>query len=232
MDALPDLRGQKILDLGCGAGDQAALLTERGGRVVGIDMIAELLDAAGSRQLPGARFIQADLRVLPDADSLGAPFDGLWSSFTAAYFVDLSPVLKSWASYVRPGGWIALTEIDDFFGHEPLAPRTCELLTSYASESRAASRYDFHMGRKLNKMMGDCGIQVVSEFDLTDAELAFDGRALPEVQEAWKMRLEWMTMLKAHCGPEFDAVRDDLLACLERSDHRSICRVKFCVGQC
>jgi len=231
MDALPEIRGKSILDLGCGAGDQAALLTDRGARVVGVDTNEEVLDAATARKLLGARFINADLRSLPDAASLGAPFDGLWSSFSAAYFVDLEPVLKTWASYVRPGGWIALIEIDDFFGHEPLAPRTRELLGTYVAEARASNRYDFYMGRKLSKVMSACGIRVDTELELADAELTFNGNALPDVLDAWTTRLEWMTLLKTHCGSEFEAVRDDFLACLGRADHQSTCRVMCCIGR-
>ena len=45
---------------------------------------------------------------------------GFWSSFTAAYFPDFGPVLASWLQLLRPGGWIALVEMDDLLGHEPL----------------------------------------------------------------------------------------------------------------
>lgn len=232
LEALPDLKGKSVLDLGCGVGDQAALLVERGARVVGVDMVAEVLDTARARALPGTRFVEADLKNLPDIDSLGGPFDGLWSSFTAAYFVDLAPVLRSWLSNVRPGGWVALTEVDDFFGHQPLAPRTRALLSSYADDARAAGRYDFHMGRKLRGVMTACGIEVVDLFNLNDAELSFAGRGLPDVVAAWATRFGWMSLLKTHCGAEFDAVRDDFLACLARHDHHSLCRVVCCVGRC
>src|SRR5437870_10487058 len=49
--ALPDLRGQTLLDLGCGVGDQAADLAARGARVIGIDMNDELLRTARSRNI-------------------------------------------------------------------------------------------------------------------------------------------------------------------------------------
>ena len=144
--ALPPLRGQTVLDLGCGIGDQAALLVDRGARVIGVDANDEILDAARSRSLENAQFVKGDLRSIPD---LAVRADGIWASFAAAYFVDLPPILESWASCLRPGGWIALTEIDDLFGHEPLGARTKELFAAYARDGIAAKRYDFHMGRNL-----------------------------------------------------------------------------------
>jgi trans-aconitate methyltransferase len=73
-DALPPLRGQTVLDLGCGVGNQAAELVARGARVIGVDMNEELLREAQSRQLPNAEFRRGDLRTSLD---LGVAADGL-----------------------------------------------------------------------------------------------------------------------------------------------------------
>ena len=120
LGALPPLRGSTILDLGCGAGDLAAELAGRGARVVGFDLDDGLLEAARSRGLRDAEFRRGDLRTLRAA---GPAADGIWSSFAAAYFPDLAPVLEGWGRLLRPGGRIALTEVDDLFGHEPLDAR-------------------------------------------------------------------------------------------------------------
>lgn len=88
--ALPSLQGQTVLDPGCGVGDLAAELVARGARVIGFDVDEELLREARSRQLSNAEFRAADLRRLPD---LGIAADGLWCSFAAAYFPDLTTVL-------------------------------------------------------------------------------------------------------------------------------------------
>jgi hypothetical protein len=50
-DALPSVGGQAVLDLGGVIGDQAAEFVARGARVIGIDMNAELIREARSRQL-------------------------------------------------------------------------------------------------------------------------------------------------------------------------------------
>jgi len=112
-DALPSLQGQTVLDLGCGVGDLAAVFVARGAHVIGFDMNDELLCEARSQRIPNAEFRMVDLRSIPD---LGVSADGLWCSFTAAYFPDLLTALAAWARNVKAAGWVALTEIDDLFG--------------------------------------------------------------------------------------------------------------------
>jgi trans-aconitate methyltransferase len=83
-DALPSLNGQTVLDLGCGPGDLAADFVARGAEMIGVDLNDEFVREARSRRLPRAKFELADLRALPD---FGIAADGVWSSFTAAYFL-------------------------------------------------------------------------------------------------------------------------------------------------
>ena len=147
-DALPTLGGQTVLDLGCGVGDLAAALVARGARVIGLDTNDALLDEARSKALARAEFRKADLRSLEYA---GPPADGLWCSFTAAYFPDLTHTLESWSRFLRPGGWVVLTEIDDLFGHAPLGVRAASLLEDYARDALRAGRYDFPHGAKAGK---------------------------------------------------------------------------------
>lgn len=224
--ALPPLEGRTVLDLGCGVGDQSAELSVRGARVIGLDGNEELLAVARARGMANAEFRRADLREPLD---LGSDFaaDGIWCSFVAAYFPDLSAVLVEWTRVLRPGGWIALVEIDEMFGHEPVGRRTRELLDAYVEESVAAGRYDFRMGRKLGAHLERAGFSILEERDLLDRELAFSGPALPEVIEAWRARFERMSLLQQACGAESGAVRDDFLAALARPDHRTNARVCF-----
>lgn len=226
--ALPDVRGATVLDLGCAVGDQAAALAARGARVIGFDLDGELLEAARGRTIPGVELHRADLRSLPDPGVLA---DGIWCSLAAAYFVDLADVVRGWSRYLRAGGWIAVTEVDDLFGHEPIAPRTRELLDAYAADALAARRYDFHMGGRVPAHLERAGLAVAAAFDLPDRELAFDGPADPDVLDAWRTRLLRMRLLRDFCGVEMHAVERDLLGCLARTDHRSRARVRFVLAR-
>jgi len=225
--ALPPLEGRTVLDLGCGVGDQAAELVARGACVIGMDMSQEVLQEAQSRHLPNSEFRLGDLRSIPE---FGVAVDGIWSSFATAYFPDLPPVLAGWGRHLKSGGWIALTEIDDFFGHEPLSGRTKALLEAYARDGLAAARYDFHMGRKLQGYLEQSGFTVTNVLTVEDQELSFSGPAQPEVIDAWRARLDGMKLLQESCAPSFEQVREEFLECLRLPGHRSSAKVYCCVA--
>ncbi len=227
LDALPAVDGATILDLGCGVGDVAAELVARGARVIGIDGNEELLDAARARKLAGAEFRVGDLRALP---ALDAPADGIWCSFTVAYFTDLPAVLAEWARSVKPGGWIALTEIDDLFAHEPLSDETRALLDGYADDSLTAGRYDFRMGRRLRDALESSGWTVTRSMTLADREFSCDGPADAGVLAGWRARLDGMRLLQDFCGPQAERVREEFLACLAIREHRSHSTVRCCIA--
>jgi len=227
LEALPILQGTTVLDLGCAIGDLSAALAARGANVIGIDTNESLLAEARARQIPRAVFYSRDLRT-------GAPMpllaDGLWCSFTAAYFPSLAAFLEVWRSSLRAGAWVALTEIDDLFGHEPLSATSRVLFERYAAEALEAERYDFRMGRKLQQHLDRAGVHITRAFTIPDAEFSFDGPATPEVLAAWRDRLDRMTLLRTFCGDGFDALRSDLLASLQHPEHRSVARVYCVIG--
>jgi SAM-dependent methyltransferase len=226
-DALPSLQGQLVLDLGCGVGDLAAEFVARGARVIGIDMNEDLLCEARSRQLVNAEFRMGDLQILQD---LKVAADGIWCSFTTAYFPDLTTTLATWMSNLKSNGWIALTEIDDLFGHEPLSVRAKAMFRAYAEDAIAAARYDFHMGRKLRNHLERSGFTVSKILTLDDHELSFSGPARREVLDAWRTRLDRMNLLRDYCGASFEQVREEFLGCLMRADHSSVARVYCCIA--
>ena len=226
LSLLPALDGQVVLDLGCGVGDQALELTSRGARMIGIDANEEMLAAARSRQIPGADFRAGDLRT-PDVE---VAVDGIWCSFATAYVPELGPTLARWRMLLRPGGWIALTEVDDLFGHEPLEVVTREFLAAYERDAFHKKRYDFHMGSKLRSHLQQAGFTVTNARQIPDRELAFDGPADEEVLAAWRARLERMESLREFCGPGFDGLFDDFMASLMHPDHRCRARVWCCTA--
>lgn len=59
VDALELVPGDRVLELGCGSGQVTARLVEAGARVVAVDALAPMLDAA-RRRAPRATFIHGD----------------------------------------------------------------------------------------------------------------------------------------------------------------------------
>jgi demethylmenaquinone methyltransferase / 2-methoxy-6-polyprenyl-1,4-benzoquinol methylase len=97
--------GARVLDLACGTGDLSRLGARCGYRMVGADLSAGML-AANDRAAP---VVEADGRHLPFGD--GA-FDGLVCGYALRNFSDLAGTLAEAARVVRPGGRLAVLEVD------------------------------------------------------------------------------------------------------------------------
>jgi trans-aconitate methyltransferase len=224
---LPPLAGARVLDLGCAVGSQARDLATRGALVLGIDANSELVARARSRQIPGASFELGDI----GSPKVEGSYDGIWASFVAAYFPRLAGRLALWRTLLRPGGWIALTEVAGMFEHEPLPMEVRNLLAGYVRESCEAGRYDFDMGSKLAGHLEEAGFRVEAARTLADRELSFAGPADADVLQGWKERLARMRLLQARARLEAPAFERDFLACLSSPAHTTRCLVHFCVAR-
>lgn len=101
---LPDVRGLRVLELGCGTGYVSAWLARRGGRPVGIDPTpAQLATATRLQRDVGPRFpfVRAVAERLPFRD---ASFDLLVSEYGAAIWSDPYRWVPEAARVLRPGG--------------------------------------------------------------------------------------------------------------------------------
>jgi len=94
-----------LLDVACGTGDLSTLARRRQFRVVGADLSRGMLAANGS----GAPLLQADCSRLPFPDGV---FDGLVCGYALRNFSDLAGALTEMARVIRPGGRLALLEVD------------------------------------------------------------------------------------------------------------------------
>ncbi|MDP1770373.1 MAG: class I SAM-dependent methyltransferase [Nitrospirota bacterium] len=99
--------GARLLDLGCGGGQDAGELRKRGYRVVGLDRTRALL-AAGRCRDPSLPLVLADLRQLPFQ---AMSFDGLWAAASLMHLPKpvARLVLTDLCRHVRPGGFLAAT---------------------------------------------------------------------------------------------------------------------------
>jgi SAM-dependent methyltransferase len=94
--AVGEARPERILDVGCGDGALAALLTAP--QVVCVDQSVAAVEAARARRLDASR---ADVRNLPFAD---ASFDVVMCNWTLYHVADLDRALSEIARVCRPGG--------------------------------------------------------------------------------------------------------------------------------
>jgi SAM-dependent methyltransferase len=100
LDALGQLTGAHVLDVGCGTGATIAQLIERGAaRVVGVDL-SEPMVAAAHRWIddPRARVQVGDVLELAPRE----PFDVVFSRFGVMFFSDPVGAFRTLRSFVTP----------------------------------------------------------------------------------------------------------------------------------
>ncbi|MGH7003335.1 MAG: class I SAM-dependent methyltransferase [Alphaproteobacteria bacterium] len=103
--------GERIVDVGCGAGDTTLALADRvqaHGFVLGIDISHPLLQRATARaantpEYP-VRFAEADVAAYPFER---ASFDALFSRFGVMFFADPAAAFANMRRALKPGGRIA-----------------------------------------------------------------------------------------------------------------------------
>lgn len=99
--------GDRVLDACCGTGDLAIEAERRGGRVVGLDFSARMLERA--RPKSGTiEWVQGDALDLPFDE---ATFDAATVGFGVRNLRDLGLGLSELARVLRPGGHVAVLEI-------------------------------------------------------------------------------------------------------------------------
>jgi len=102
-------RGDRILDLGCGPGDDAVHLESRGVSVLGIDAAPGMVEIARSRD------IEARVMAIENLAALGGTFDGALSNFGALNCVaNLGAVSEALARLIRPQGKFAVCVLSRF----------------------------------------------------------------------------------------------------------------------
>jgi len=156
--------GQVCIDVGCGGGDASLEIARRvapRGRVVGMDLDEVKLqiarEEAALQNVPNVEFHHLDFR---DHVADGA-YDVVYARFLLTHLSDPTAALRAFFAYVKPGGTIAVEDID-FSGHFTYPP------------SHAAERYfelyratvhrrggDPDIGPKLPALLFDAGFDEV-----------------------------------------------------------------------
>ena len=111
---LPRLKPDEVvLEIGCGPGTITAGLARRAGRVVGLDMSADMVEAAGSHAadcgLSNATFEVGSAYELPWNDS---SFDVVYAHQVLQHLSDPVGALREARRVLRPGGLVAVRDSD------------------------------------------------------------------------------------------------------------------------
>ena len=89
VDLLDPRPGERILDVGCGSGELAQTISEKGADVVGIDADPQMIQKAAAG-FPNITFRCTDASKLEEeaSSSLGRPFDAIFSNAALHWVTD------------------------------------------------------------------------------------------------------------------------------------------------
>lgn len=100
---LPEMKGKRLLDLGCGYGWHCKYAVEQGARlVVGIDLSEKMI--AKARQTNADPKIEYKVAALEDFDYKAQRFDVVLSSLTFHYIEDFGQICRNVADSLESGG--------------------------------------------------------------------------------------------------------------------------------
>ncbi|CAN7410200.1 class I SAM-dependent methyltransferase [Rossellomorea sp. LjRoot5] len=102
-DALPDLKGERVMDLGCGTGELSKYCIEMGASaVVGVDISEKMITRA--LQENKDENIKYVCSPIEDLTFPTEPFDLIVSSLAIHYIEDYESLIRKLHTFLKPGG--------------------------------------------------------------------------------------------------------------------------------
>lgn len=117
----------QVLEIGCGTGLNFAYLLayldpQRGGRLVGLDFSADMLQRAERRVRregwPNVELVHGDATRM----GLGRQFDAVFFGYSLTMIPDFPAALDRAHEHLRPGGSLVVLDFSRFGGWGPLGP--------------------------------------------------------------------------------------------------------------
>lgn len=183
MDAVRIATGDRVLDVGCGCGATTREIARRvapGGRVVGVDVSAPMLERAAeltrAAGLADVRFEHGDAqthRFEPGA------FDVLFSRFGVMFFADPVAAFRNLRGALRPGGrlgficWQAIWE--NPWVTVPLGAAAQHVQLPPPPEPGAPGPFAFADADRVRGILTDAGFQDVAFADVRETLSVGDG---------------------------------------------------------
>jgi SAM-dependent methyltransferase len=167
--------GERLLDVGCGAGDAAIALApdvSPGGSVLGIDASDAMLDVARGRAAAAgvdAAFRRGDAMALEEADH---SYDAARAERALQWIADVPGAVREMVRIVRPGGRVSLIDTDwrTFIVDLPdvvLVDAVMRAMLTVRGPSMAIGSRLLNLGRDagLTDLEGMCATHVWTEWD-------------------------------------------------------------------
>lgn len=114
ISSLCPLKGQQVLDVGCGGGILADAMARSGAQVTGIDLATKALRVAQlhalEAQTPNVQYLEVSVEAL--AAQQPASFDVVTCMEMLEHVPDPASVVRACAALVKPGGWVFFSTLN------------------------------------------------------------------------------------------------------------------------
>lgn len=117
----PLSKKSRLADIGCGTGGQTMVLAKHTtGHIVGIDLFPLFIDLfnTNATELNLQERVKGIVGSMDQLPFEREEYDVIWSE-GAIYNIGFERGLKEWKEYIKPGGYIALTEVSWFTDERP-----------------------------------------------------------------------------------------------------------------
>lgn len=151
-----------LLDVGCGPGMQTVALAKgTDGTITAVDLFEQFLDQLRERTLEAGvrdrvQVMRGDMADLPFGKDT---FDIIWSE-GAAYIMGITEAFTKWTEFLRPQGYIAITEIAWLMPEVEVPQRAFDF---FHNEYPAITDVPGNLAR-----IEACGYDIVGHFTLPD----------------------------------------------------------------
>ncbi len=114
INSLCPVKGQQVLDVGCGGGILADAMARSGARVMGIDLATKALRVAQlhalEAQTPNVQYREVSVEAL--AEQQPGSFDAVTCMEMLEHVPDPASVVRACAALVKPGGWVFFSTLN------------------------------------------------------------------------------------------------------------------------
>lgn len=111
LDLAGEVSDRAVLDLGCGDGDLAVELWQRGAHVVGLDGSAAMIEAAVARAQRAHAQVTFEIGAAAAMPFPAGQFDVVVAVTILCFVADAAPVFREIARVLRPGGRLVICEL-------------------------------------------------------------------------------------------------------------------------
>ncbi len=145
-------KGGKILDIGCGSGEDSKFFADKGITMVGIDFSNKMIEEAKTR-FPKGKFLVMDMQNM---DFPSSSFDGVVAKHSLLHLrkKDLPTLLTKVNSLLKPGGWFLITLKEGIGEKEVTEIRVDKEITRF---------FAFYTNFEIRKLLEAAGFLVVEE---------------------------------------------------------------------